>query len=599
MFARLLSTSLRFKILFGLLLSLLPMLAIVGLNYRFAHNSTLSDSERTMRLINRHTAKEINAFVEVQKGIFGNWTKEDIFGLAIEFETTTELKSFLESALRGQKGFSLLILTDIRGRILETSVREDINREVADSFIGHPLEEASAIMNKEERKAAFVESDLLKRLGQRNTNTFVLGFRTKDSSGNPNGYFLAYLDWSGIQDKVSAAFHEMKANKFDNAEVAILDTDMRILAHSDENMINTRIKTEDSQWNGGGEKVRKLRIRKKTCYAAFAPVRGAVGLFDKDAAVRKDSDFLLTIFVSESDIMSDVRKLLYSSFAIAGIGSILIILVVLFITRLISESVSMVIKDLKQSAYHVAYAAGNISSVSHELAKNSASQVVLFEDISASLQEMAFMSQGTSELTTGAENLMYQNIEKSGQALKTLVNVSMNISQIEADSDQIGQIVSIIDSIAFQTKLLALNAAVEAARAGEAGAGFSVVAEEVRNLAMRTTDAAKNTQELLRNTIWRISQSNNSVKDISRAFEDIVESATLLGEKTSAISKSSGKQVNGIEQISKAAKEMNHLTQVVAASAQEAAATFEDLAFQAEQMKGFVDDIAAIVWGTY
>lgn len=75
MFARLLSTSLRFKILFGLLLSLLPMLAIVGLSYRFAHNSTLSDSERTMRLINRHTAKEINAFVEVQKGIFGNWTK--------------------------------------------------------------------------------------------------------------------------------------------------------------------------------------------------------------------------------------------------------------------------------------------------------------------------------------------------------------------------------------------------------------------------------------------------------------------------------------------------------------------------------------------
>jgi len=125
-----------------------------------------------------------------RKAYSGTGPRGDIFGLAIEFETTTELKSFLESALRGQKGFSLLILTDIRGKILETSVREDIKHEVADSFIGHPLEEASAIMNQEERKAAFVESDLLKRLGQRNTNTFVFGFRTKDSSGNPNGYFF-------------------------------------------------------------------------------------------------------------------------------------------------------------------------------------------------------------------------------------------------------------------------------------------------------------------------------------------------------------------------------------------------------------------------
>ena len=114
-------------------------------------------------------------------------------------------------------------------------------------------------------------------------------------------------------------------------------------------------------------------------------------------------------------------------------------------------------------------------------------------------------------------------------------DLARNMGQIEADSDKTGKIIKTIDEIAFQTNLLALNAAVEAARAGEAGAGFAVVAEEVRNLAMRAAEAAKSTQTLLEGTIKQVKISAAAVRAMSEDFEGIVESATVMGEKTAAI----------------------------------------------------------------
>lgn len=110
--SRFLSSSLRFKILFGLLLSLLPMLAIAGITYNSARDTALENSEQSMKLISQHGAKEINGFIKAQKEVFLNWTAEDIFGMAIEFQTTKELQDHFKSLLKGQRGFSLLMLTE-------------------------------------------------------------------------------------------------------------------------------------------------------------------------------------------------------------------------------------------------------------------------------------------------------------------------------------------------------------------------------------------------------------------------------------------------------------------------------------------------------
>lgn len=207
------------------------------------------------------------------------------------------------------------------------------------------------------------------------------------------------------------------------------------------------------------------------------------------------------------------------------------------------------------------------------------------------------MSRQTSELTSDAEQLMNENIEKSAHSMKALIELTQEMSQIEADSGQMGQIIKIIDEIAFQTNLLALNAAVEAARAGEAGAGFAVVAEEVRNLALRSTEAAKNTQQLLESTVERVAQAARSIKNINNGFEGIIESATAMGEKTALITRSSREQTRGIEQVGLATSKIDKITQDVAARSQESAATSEDLSARAAEMKIFVDDLLIIIEG--
>ena len=201
-------------------------------------------------------------------------------------------------------------------------------------------------------------------------------------------------------------------------------------------------------------------------------------------------------------------------------------------------------------------------------------------------------------MTRGTEELMNENIQKSARSLKSLMELTRNMVQIESDSDNITQIIKDIESIAFQTRLLALNAAVEAARAGNAGASFAVVAGEVKNLAAHTANAAKKTQELLHNTLSRISDASRSIQLVNNDFTDIIESATAMGEKTESITHASREQSRGIEQLSLAASEIDKAAQQVAANAQQSAAAAEELAAQAKETESYIGRLAALVGGT-
>ena len=289
-----------------------------------------------------------------------------------------------------------------------------------------------------------------------------------------------------------------------------------------------------------------------------------------------------------------IRILVGSIILVITLG---VLLLSYFMARSITRPIYRVVEGLNETAGQVTSAARDVAHTSQSLAENAVQQAASIEETSASLEEMASMSKEASTLTTGAEQLMNENIEKSGQSLKALVELTRNMSQIEADSDRISQIIKNIDAIAFQTNLLALNAAVEAARAGEAGAGFAVVADEVRNLAMRATEAAKSTQQLLHGTIQRVSQAALSIKEMNGAFEGIVESATVMGEKTASITLVSKEQANGIEQINKAVNEIDSATQNVAEGAQSSAVASEALSEEVVKMKEFVDGLVGILGG--
>ncbi len=292
--------------------------------------------------------------------------------------------------------------------------------------------------------------------------------------------------------------------------------------------------------------------------------------------------------------LAHTYRLIFVLIAIIAAGGLL---VSYLMSRSIAGPINQVIEDLDLGVEQIASTAAQVSQSSQSLAQGSSEQAASLQETVSALEEMAATSKETTELTRGAGQLMNENIEKSAQSLKSLIDLTRKMAQIEADSGRIGQIIKTIDEIAFQTNLLALNAAVEAARAGEAGAGFAVVADEVRNLAIRATEAAKNTQELLDATIKRVSESADAIKEVNSDFEGIIESATVMGEKTAAITTASSEHSRGIEQVSTAAGRIEQITQQNAATSEESASAAEELSAQAETMQGVVRDLVGLIEG--
>ncbi len=275
-------------------------------------------------------------------------------------------------------------------------------------------------------------------------------------------------------------------------------------------------------------------------------------------------------------------------------GLVIGILLMLAIRRAIMGPLNSVIHGLTEGAELVASASSQVASASQALAQGSSQQAAGLEETSSSIEEMASMTRQNADNAHQANILMMETSRVVEEANGSMGQLTGSMREISAASEETANIIKTIDEIAFQTNLLALNAAVEAARAGEAGAGFAVVSDEVRNLALRAAEAAKNTASLIEGTVKKVKDGGDIVAKTNEAFSKVTSGTQKIGGLVSEISAASNDQAQGIEQINKAVSEMDKVVQKNAASAEESASASEEINGQANKMKKFVADLVTL-----
>lgn len=315
-------------------------------------------------------------------------------------------------------------------------------------------------------------------------------------------------------------------------------------------------------------------------------------IFSKDKEHLGSVEIYITLKFMQKELDDEV----FIMFAVCVITDVSLFLIMFFsLKKWVIFPVRYIIKGISEGTEQIFFSSGQVAEASQSLAEGNSEQAASSEEISSSLEEVSFMVKQNAEYAGNTDNFMKEVIKLVEKALNTMNRLQASMEDIIRTGQQTSGLVKTIDNIAFQTSLLALNAAIEAARAGEAGSGFAVVANEVRNLAMRTSETARNTSALIEGTAEKIRTHGEILSQTLESFIKTNDYAHKMGKLIVRIAETSEEQALRIGLLNKAVKETDKITQNNAADSVETASASEEMKAQVEKIRIFVDELTVLI----
>ncbi|MCF8028984.1 MAG: methyl-accepting chemotaxis protein [Desulfobacteraceae bacterium] len=563
---------------------LLPVLALIVMGMGistavsfFQSSSTVENQlNQELERITDSTVQSLSSFVGDRKLDISNWSGEKLYEKAMT-------KGLMGNAARKSANqrmahlkesyayYANIFLAEENGDIIAASDPESVGQiSVKDrGYFQESMQGENAL------------SDVIKSRAT-GKPTFVVSAPV-EVSGEIKGVILATV----MVEAFSARF-------IDTIEIGeqgyafVYDADGTVLAHPDKSQI---LEANMADFGFGKQMMRQGEGMLEYTYSGVKKLA--------NFASEPVSGWTVAVSASEDELMTPVRNLGYINLGLAG-GVIVVALVAMyFLAVSIARPLQAMVGGLTQNSEQVASASAQVSSSSQSLAEGSSEQASSIEETSASLEEISSQTKMNMENSQSMDNMMKNEASPSFALMQEKMSVmDQNLKENVKLSEESAKIIKTIDDIAFQTNLLALNAAVEAARAGEAGKGFAVVAEEVRNLAGRSAEAAKNTQELIENSQNKIHETSSVYKEIAEALENTSQINQKMMSMASEVASASKEQSQGIDQVNNGVSEMDKVVQQNASNSEETASAAEELTAQAGELEDVVKRLNQLVHGS-
>jgi methyl-accepting chemotaxis protein len=293
--------------------------------------------------------------------------------------------------------------------------------------------------------------------------------------------------------------------------------------------------------------------------------------------------------IEASELLSIVRGMDRNGVICLDVGDLSVTAPTAKALRQAVEKMSHAMNEVREVATSIATASSEIALGNSYLSQRTEQQATSLQQTAASIAQITGSVRDTSQTAEQATHLAQTASTVASEGGGAVGRVVETIKDISLASERIAVISSVVDSIAFQTKILALNAAVEAARAGHQGRGFAVVATEVRSLAQRSANAAKEIEKLIEDSTGKVDAGVNLVADAKSSIEDVVTHTQQMCELIGTISHASGQQTGGISKVCNAVQQLDEVTQQNAALVEQSAAATDSLKDQTLRLKGVVD----------